>query len=67
MKTFFVLIQNATKEITNLWIECKATKVQTEVASLSLNSVAITGKQCSSLLNLTQNDSVVLLACVNSS
>jgi hypothetical protein len=37
----------ATKGNTNLWIECEATKALAEVASLSFNSVTITGIQCS--------------------
>ena len=54
MWRLILLIQNTAKENTNIQIECKATKL----ASLSLNSVTITGRQCSSLLDLTQNDSV---------
>ena len=47
MQTFIVLFQNVTKENTNLQIECGVTKALAKVASLSLNSVTITGRQCS--------------------
>ena len=47
MYTFIVLFCNVTKENTNLWIECEATKALAEVASLSLNLVTITRRQCS--------------------
>ena len=54
-----VLIWNVTKEFTNLQIECEATRPLTKVALLSLNLVTITGRQCSSLLNSTRNESEV--------
>ena len=48
------------KDVTNLWTECEATEALAEVASLSLNSVAKTGIQCSSLLGSSRPDSVGL-------
>ena len=53
-------IRTVAKDVTNLWTECKATEVLAEVALLSLNSIAKTGIQCSSLLGLSQPDSVGL-------
>ena len=47
MYTSIGLFQKVTKGNTNLRIECEATKALAKVALLSLNSVTITGIQCS--------------------
>src|ERR1700683_4489212 len=48
------------RDVTNLWTECEATEALAEVASLSLNLVAKTGIQGSSLLGSSWADSVDL-------
>src|ERR1700683_5802538 len=48
------------KDVTNLRTECEAAEALAEVASLSLNLVAKTGIQCSSLLDSSWPDSVGL-------
>src|SRR6202050_3637608 len=54
-------IRTVAKGVTNLRTEYEATEVLAEVASLSLNSVAKTEIQCSSLLGSSWPDSVDLL------
>src|SRR6202453_4180368 len=53
-------IRTVTKDVTNLQTEYEATEALAEVASLSLNSIAKTGIQCSSLLGSSRPDSVGL-------
>src|SRR6202050_5035136 len=53
-------IRTVGRDVTNLRTGCEATKALAEVALLSLNSVAKTGIQCSSLLGSSQPDSVGL-------
>src|ERR1700677_3939292 len=53
-------IRTVAKGVTNLRTEYEATEALAEVASLSLNSVAKTGIQCSSLLGSSRPDSVDL-------
>src|ERR1700677_5287170 len=54
-------IRTVAKDVTNLQTEYEATEALAEVASLSLNSIAKTGIQCSSLLGSSRPDSVDLL------
>ena len=54
-------VQTVAKDVINLRTEYEATEALAEVASLSLNSIAKTRIQCSSLLGSSRPDSVDLL------